>query len=181
MSERIKPEKSKLVICFFSKERNLLDKLEKILIKKFGKIDFRSEDRIFNETSYYEEEMGKQLLFRMVSFERLIEREKLIKVKHISWSLEKKFSYRDGEKIKRNINIDPGLLTLENFILATGKNFSHRIYLGKNVFADLTLIYSKKKFIDLPWTYMNYKSDDIKNNLYKIREIYYKQLKSLRK
>ena len=46
----------------------------------------------------------------------------------------------------RKVNIDPGYLLSSRFILATGKEYSHRIYIGKKVYADLTLMYTKKGF-----------------------------------
>jgi hypothetical protein len=47
-------------------------------------------------------------------------------------------------------------MLLSRFILATGKDFSHRIYIGCGIYADLTLIYSKDGFQTLPWTYPDY-------------------------
>ncbi|MBW5395503.1 DUF4416 family protein, partial [Brachyspira hampsonii] len=77
----------------------------------------------------------------------------------------------------RKINIDPAILTLENFILVTNKNFTHRIYLKEGVFADLTLIYKKKKgYTELEWTYADYSSDETKRFLNKIRELFYNRL-----
>ena len=37
-------------------------------------------------------------------------------------------------------------MLLERFVLATGKNFAHRIYIGKEIYADLTLIFRKGRF-----------------------------------
>ena len=54
---------------------------------------------------------------------------------------------------KRRVNIDPGLLSQERFVLATGKNFTHRIYLRDGIYADLTLIYQNGAYRPLPWTF----------------------------
>jgi hypothetical protein len=67
------------------------------------------------------------------------------------------------------VNLDPGLLTPENFILATGKNFSHRVYLGNGVFADLTLVYRNGGFHPLPWTYPDYASEEVRSLLRDLR------------
>lgn len=67
------------------------------------------------------------------------------------------------------MNLDPGLVTPENFILATGKNFSHRIYLRDGVFADLTLVYRKGEYRALPWTYPDYASREIRDLLKGVR------------
>ena len=37
-------------------------------------------------------------------------------------------------------------------VLATGKNFTHRVYLSRGIWADLTLIFQKGDWLDLPWT-----------------------------
>ena len=95
-------------------------------------------------------------------------------VKKITDGIEKEYS---DENNNRKINIDPAILTLENFILVTNKNFTHRIYLKDGVFADLTLIYKKKKgYTELEWTYADYSSDETKKFLNKIRELFYNRL-----
>ena len=70
------------------------------------------------------------------------------------------------------VNIDPGYLLHERFVLATGKNYSHRIYIGKGIYADLTLMYTKGKFEPLPWTYPDYASENIIDFLEKVRKKY---------
>ena len=57
---------------------------------------------------------------------------------------------------RRRVNVDPGILSAERLVLATGKNYIHRIYLGSGVYGDLTLIYSKGSYRPLPWTYPDY-------------------------
>jgi len=62
---------------------------------------------------------------------------------------------------RRHINLDVGMLSLENMQLATHKPFAHRIYLGHGVYSDLTYIFSAGKFQFLPWTYPNYKNPEV--------------------
>lgn len=61
------------------------------------------------------------------------------------------------------VNIDIGFLTLENFVLATTKNYSHRIFIGQNIFADLTYHFHQGEFRSLPWTYPDYLDDQKKD------------------
>ena len=178
MSILRKPKKVKLVIAFFSNSIKILDKIESKLEKKYGKIDYRTKNIDFTETDYYNEEMGNNLKTRYISFCKLVSRSALPSIKKFSCKLENKYSSNDNGTIKRLVNIDPGFLSLENFILATGKAYSHRIYLNKGVWADLTLIYQKENYINLPWTYPNYQSNKIKKVLLEIRDIYHNQLKS---
>ena len=65
----------------------------------------------------------------------------------------------------------------EHFVLSTGKGYAHRPYLGKGVYADLTLIYKDKRFNELEWTYPDYKTETIQDILKKIRKIYLDNLK----
>jgi hypothetical protein len=81
---------------------------------------------------------------------------------------------------KRVVNIDPGYLLHERFVLATGKNYSHRIYIGKGIYADLTLIYAKGGFKPLPWTYPDYASEIIITFLEQVRKKYTIDLKDAR-
>jgi len=70
---------------------------------------------------------------------------------------------------RRTVNLDPGMVTPENFILATGKNFTHRVYLRDGVFADLTLVFRKGEYRTLPWTYPDYATEEIRLLLEEVR------------
>ena len=109
-------------------------------IENFNSIKIISEEYLFSHSAYYKEEMGENLKKRFLVFKDLIERDYISEVKKITDKIEKKYLYPNGN---RKINIDPAILTLEDFILTTNKNFTHRIYLKDGVFADLTLIYKK--------------------------------------
>ena len=85
-----------------------------------------------------------------------------------------------AESGSRSVNLDPGLLSLENFILATGKNYSHRIYLRDGVFAEVTLIFGKKGVIrELPWSYRDYLLEPARSFLLTVRELYRKKREHL--
>ena len=82
---------------------------------------------------------------------------------------------------RRRVNIDPGYLLYERFVLASGKNFSHRIYIGKKIYADLTLIYQRGVFEKLPWTYPDYADQPIISFLERARARYSADLEGLSK
>ena len=65
---------------------------------------------------------------------------------------------KDG---RRAVNVDPGYIALEHVVLGTTKGFSHRIYLGEGIFADLTLLYENGSYRRLKWTYPDYGSDQL--------------------
>ena len=63
-------------------------------------------------------------------------------------------------------------LLYERFVLATGKNYSHRIYIGDGIYADLTLIFQKGAYQSLPWTYPDYQDEGMKAFLALVRQKY---------
>jgi len=158
----------KLIIAFIFKEEALLNKARAFLEKQFGEIDFESQILSFNHTTYYAEEFGKHLKRRFVSFKKLISPSKLPEIKIITNKLEKKLS----KGLKRTINIDPGYLDLAKLVLASTKDYKHRIYLNKGVYSEVTLFYENKSFRPWDWTYPDYKSNEYIAIFNKIRGIY---------
>ena len=163
---RVKP--AKLVIGFIFKDEEVFQKVKGILIRKFGKIDFESRVMPFNFTDYYAEELGDGLKRVFVSFRRLIYPANLSRLKIITNSIEKKLL--SGRK--RLINIDPGYLDLAKLVLASTKDYAHRIYLGKGIFAEITLFFKDNSFRAQEWTYPDYRTDNYIKIFNKIREIY---------
>jgi hypothetical protein len=173
MSRPQTPTPAKLVIGFFLREKNLVVPVVKALTEKFGPVDIVSSWLPFNFTTYYEPEMGKALFRRMLAFETLIKQSALSEIKRITNDLE--LAYLKNSK--RMVNLDPGYLLRERFVLATGKNYSHRIYIGQRIYADLTLIYTKGRFMKLPWTYPDYAEQNMLIYLERVRNKYVIDLK----
>lgn len=165
--------KEKLILgIMYTREENLKKTL-KILKNKFGKIDYISEEHQFDWTSYYNEEMGNSVKKILISFEKLVKVESLSKIKIWTNKIEKKIS----ENNCRKINLDPGIMDLHRLILATTKNRGHRFPLQKGIYGEVTIIYQSKRYQELPWTYDDYKSDALKNDLISIRNILKNQYK----
>lgn len=141
---------------------------------KFGHIDLISAFMPFDYSDYYVKEMGNNIKRVWISFEKLIFADSISDIKIFTNSIEDSLSIDS----KRNINIDPGYITQSNIILATTKNYSHRIYLSNGIYAEVTTIYSKKDgFIKLPWTYPDYLSTIAKEFFTKSRQTLLQQLK----
>ena len=145
-----------------------------ILKKKYGVMDFESGPICFNFTDYYNDEMGTGLNRRFIAFKRLQAADNFISIKRYCINIEKKFSLHG----KRTINIDPGYINEAKLILTTTKDFSHRIYLGRGVFAEITLIYHKGGFKDLDWTFPDYRTLQYKRLFASMRDIYRKTLRN---
>ncbi len=141
----------------FSPERECLREVIGVLQERFGSLDAISEEFFFDKSRYYEPEMGWPLFRRLLSFEVLVRPEALADIKLQTNALEQRSLRGTG----RLVNIDPGYLTAERLILATGKNYVHRVYLGLGIYADLTLIYRRGSYRPLPWTYPDYAEPEV--------------------
>lgn len=144
-----------------------------LLKREFGEIIHLSREMPFDYTDYYQAEMGEGLKRVVAAFERLVPRDFMPQAKIISNVLEDEFA-ADG---KRRINIDPGILSLENVCLATTKPYSHRIYLTGGIWAEVTLIYRGETYSALEWTYPDYASKEMTAVFNEIRSIYKGRLK----
>ena len=115
----------------------------------------------FSMRYYYSKEMGPPHLlnrFFLIGLETF-SREVILEGKLKAIEEEEKFKI-DGA---RTVNIDFGVLSLENVILATNKPFAHRVYLTEGVYLDLTYTYQDKTYKKLPWTYPDYAHPEILN------------------
>jgi hypothetical protein len=164
----------KLVVSVIFAEGRFFRDVMQILAARFGRPDFISAPMSFEFTEYYEKEMGKSLIRRLVSYEQLIPPETLPDVKLLTNRIEDQIS---GEGDRR-VNVDPGYLSAAHLILATGKGYTHRPYLRNGIYADLTLIFQGGAFHALPWTYPDYAGQEIMVRLRMIREKYLLTLKA---
>lgn len=166
MSRRKEPSPARLLVSAIYREEDCFRQLLPALEARLGPVGRTSGPFPFDRTDYYEREMGAPLSRRFVVMERLVPRDALAAAKIDAEELEGELSVNG----RRTVNLDPGLLTEENYLLATGKNYSHRVYLRDGVFADLALVYRKGAFHPLPWTYPDLASDGIRAFLAEARE-----------
>ncbi len=169
MSIPKEPLPSQLILSLFSSRWDefwpaLLPVMESFL----GPLESEGESLPFGETTYYQSEFGAPLQRRLLAFEHLVPQDRLREIKIWAHEVEQNYIARG----KRLFNLDPGLLTQERFVLATGKNFTHRIYLGGCVFADLTLIYQAGRWQTLPWTFRDYAGSALQAQLTSLRHRY---------
>ncbi|MFA4992849.1 MAG: DUF4416 family protein [Candidatus Omnitrophota bacterium] len=158
----------KLIAGFIYKDEAIFIKSRDKLKKIFGRIDFESGPIDFNYTHYYEKEMGVGLKRRFISFARLISIQDLYRIKLYTNRLETKFLYSG----MRQVNIDPGYVDLAKLVLASTKDYAHRIYLRKGIFAEITLSYRNNSFIPNDWTYPDYRSQEYIDLFNKVRKLY---------
>jgi hypothetical protein len=171
-----KYQKEKLVFAILISDFSLKAKLVALLVKKFGSLDFESEILDFTFSNYYDREMGTPIKRFFISFSKLIEPDSLAAIKITANYIERQFL----SKAMRRVNLDPGLLALSRFVLASTKESSHRMAIGRGIYGEITLMYKHGTFRAVEWTYPDYKSSAYINILNAIRSIYAGQLKSKR-
>jgi len=130
-----------------------LDQIQERLELLFGPVESQSQTVQFEIYSkFYSPEMGDDVKRCFWSFEKLYPCGALTEAKLATNRLENQFSTGN----KRTVNLDPGLLTLNSLVLASARPRYHRIYLGKGIYGELTLVFGEKEFQPLPWTYPDY-------------------------
>lgn len=167
-----KPRDVKLIIGMLAKNKKLFKIVEEFFITAFGEIDYRSSIILFEHTDYYKKEMGRPLYRQFISFKKLVHPQQIARIKLITNAIEKKFSVKKSAGLKRQINIDPGYVSDSKLILATTKDYYHRIYLNNGIYAEVTLYWKKKSFQAFEWTYPDYRSKAYIEIMNFIRNIY---------
>lgn len=141
--------------------------------KRFDVIDLTSDTYDFDAfTDYYRPEMGDGLRKLFIAFRTLRPMEELVELKLRS----NQFEAEHMKEGSRTFNLDPGYLNLAKVVLATTKDYSHRLYLGKGIYGDLHLVFRAGNYQPQPWTYPDYKQPLAAEFFLQLREIYRDQL-----
>ncbi len=159
--------KVKLVIGFIYQDEAVFITARDKLKKQFGRIDFEPPALDFNCTDYYAPELGTGLKRKFISFSRLIPIQDLYQIKLYTNRLESRLA-KDG---KRRVNIDPGYLDMAKLVLATTKDYAHRIFLRKGIFAEVALSFKNDSFAPNDWTYPDYRTPEYINIFNQIRKL----------
>ena len=172
------PKPVKLIIGILAADRQCLHAAVEALAHRFGPLDFVSDVWPFDQTDYYKDQTGENILRQFVSAERLTNPALLAKIKHKTNKLEQKLAAKMKLPLPRPVNLDPGIIEPSKLVLATTKNYSHRIYIGKKMYAEVTLIFDKGYWCPLPYTYPDYKQQCYFDFFDKVRTRLLEQLKS---
>lgn len=151
--------------------RSILESLD----AQFGEREYIYGPISFYWTQYYADEMGEGLMKCYFNYRQLIDREKLVDIKLLTNNIEQNYLANN----KRKVNIDPGYLARDKFVLMTTKDFYHRLYLGKGIFGEETLHYRKGKFRYFSWTYPDYQQKAVYEFLERARATLVKELRKI--
>ena len=175
--------KVKLICGMISSREGLLAQAREVLSGRFGPCDIVSEIMPFDFTHYYDQEMGSPLYRQFVAFEELRDADVLVEAKLAANEIERAFAVNTAANSAavapvatrtnatcRPINLDPGYIESAKLVLASMKNFSHRIYMGRGVFGEVTMQYRHGTWEPLPWTFPDYASGRYFGFLDQVRE-----------
>jgi hypothetical protein len=166
----------KLICGVIYKDAALDAEVKRRLEAEWGRTDSESEAFPFDLTGYYEDEMGGGLVRRFVSFETLVPPESLPAEK--LWAIELESIIRQERGVTgRPVNVDPGYLTASAVVMATAKDFAHRIPLARGIYAHLELLFTRTGVRTLDWTYPDLRREEPQAYFRAVREIYLRQVR----
>jgi len=177
MWELKKPKPVKLIVGILAAGNNCFTTAIDTIRTEFGNIDLISDIWPFDQTAYYKDQTGENILRQFVSIEKLIDPGKLASIKHKTNNLEQNLAAQLDIDLPRPVNFDPGIIEPSKLILATTKNYSHRIYIGEKMYAEVTLTFDKGCWHPLPYTYPDYKQACYHDFFEKVRKRLLEQLK----
>lgn len=177
MGTPVEPKPTKYFIAFLFSDLALHADVEAELVASLGEIDARGAIAAWQESKFYETEMGASLWRGLWSFQPLRSPEELAAAKLQTQTIEDKF--RDPVSGGRRVNLDTGYLDTLKVVLASTKNANQRIYLKSGIYAEATLSYHHGAFHGFPYTYPDYLTPRATEFLTRIRAIYIEQLRGL--
>lgn len=179
MGKITQPLPVKLFLGILTSIPESLPAAEERLSDLYGSVDTRSQPYPFDWTRYYEKDMGRPIYRYFLSFENLIQPESIADIKTETNEMESSFA-SEWTSVPRPINLDPGYVEESKLVLASTKNFSHRICIARGIYAEVTLHYDKKgAWRAFPWTFPDYATEQYHPYFLSLRELYRKQLNSI--
>ncbi|KJU85414.1 GTP-binding protein [Candidatus Magnetobacterium bavaricum] len=120
----------------------------------FGRVALQSEEFQWDYYRHYADELGHPIYRCFIVIEGLFDSGAIADVKCRTNELENDLSISG----KRQVNIDPGYITLAKVVLASTKNYAHRVYLRDGIYAEVTLLYNTRgTYMSHLFTYPDYK------------------------
>ena len=173
----LQPSPRAVLICaVLAPSLEIIDEALARLTETLGPVEDRSPPYDFDYTSYYEGEMGAGLIKRLARFERMVPMDHLGQIKRVTMAIEQALAVDDAGDVRRQANIDPGLVSVEGLVLATTKYSGHRICIAPGLYAETTLLFTKQgECAPLQWTYPDYRRADVQDFLLSTRAIVLQQ------
>ncbi|MCY3024057.1 MAG: DUF4416 family protein [Planctomycetota bacterium] len=155
----------------------------------FGPIGLESPLYPFDKTDYYAASMGAVLHRKFFSFERLADPGELAGWKLATNAMEADVKRtlcsaappRGTESLpnlpERPVNLDVGYITGAKLVLASTKDFAHRLYLRDGIFAEITLSFRGDSWVGHQFTFPDFKSGMYDAFLKQVRDRHLRKVK----
>jgi hypothetical protein len=177
MWELQRPKPVKLMVGILAADPRCLDAARADILEAFGQADLVSPVYPFDLTGYYKEQAGPNILRQFVSMEHPIDPGHLAEIKHKANQLEKQLAESLKTPFSRPVNLDPGYIEPSKLVLASTKNFAHRVYIGNGIWAEVTMTYVRGCWESFPFTFPDFKSGRYNEFLSQAREKLVSQLR----
>ena len=154
----------------------LLDEARQAVSEAIGFVTAASAAERWTASGYYEPEMGVEIWRQYLVVDGLMPPDALAPLKLATNELELRWCSTG----RRPVNIDPGYLDLNRLVLASTKDAGHRIYIGRGIYAEVTLRYVDGAFVPLPHTYADYALPSTREFFKRARAGYRSELAAMR-
>jgi hypothetical protein len=179
VAQAVEPAPVKLIVGLILAPEAPIVAIRQQLVALYGPIDRATALLPFVATRFYEREMGSGLQRLFWSFDLLIAADSLAGVKHETNAIEQTYAVKTGQLRHRRVNLDPGYVDLAKLVLATTKDRQHRVYLGRGIYAEVTLRFTGGRFVAWEWTYPDYRTPEYLAFFDAVRRRYRQQLTAL--
>ena len=152
---------------------HLLVQAKKLCAHRIAPLDMESASYPFEDTHYYDEEMGAGQQRHFFSFARLMSPGRLAALKIICNEIEDALAVNG----KRKVNLDVGYMDFHKLVLASAKYNGQKIYLSRGIYADPTLHFRNGRFVPYPTAFPDFKDERYYDFLLEIRRLYKQAMK----
>lgn len=166
-----------LVMAAFSRHEAALAWARAKAVEAFRPIALESPTFEFCETDYYKPTMGLGLKKVFLAPGELIDPARLVEIKLQTNAWEREYAEASEHAEQRPLNLDPGYLALGKLVLASTKDFCHRIYLDRGIYAEVTLFYRHGRWEHHPWTFADYRREDYQQFFSECRDYLHRKLR----
>jgi len=175
MGKIMRPQPVKLFVGIICARIEMLPGVVNELADRFGSVDSHSDVFPFNCTDYYKKQMGSPLWRQFCSFSNLIAPAEIGTIKISTNKIEARLA-SEQEKVERPMNLDPGYIELAKIVLASTKNFYHRILIADGIYGEVTMHFEEGRWKPFPWTFPDFESGSYDSYFTRLRKIYKSQL-----
>jgi hypothetical protein len=149
-----------LLLAAFSRHDAAIDWTRRRAVEAWGPIALESPRFAFSETEYYGPTMGADLGKVFFAFQQPVDPANLVEIKLETNRWEEAYTALAKHPEPRPLNLDPGYLTLAKLVLASTKDYAHRIYLSRGIYAEITLQYKHRRWLPHDYTFPDYRRPD---------------------